>query len=80
MVYAVCQAYVLADQSPNLLGSVGVLALLMSLWAFVLSIHALKEEDVYRGLPKVALAAALLSLLLWALLYGMGVSVWMGML
>jgi hypothetical protein len=75
LVYALSSAYVLTDSSPQLLGGVGVLALIFSLWALLLSIRALKEEDVFRGLPKAALAAALLSLLLWALLYGLGISV-----
>jgi hypothetical protein len=73
LVYAVCRAYVLTDRSPNFLGGIGVLALLLSLWALVLGIRAMKEEDVFRGLPKVSLAVALLVLLLWALVYGLGV-------
>jgi uncharacterized membrane protein len=76
LIYAVCCAYVLSDRSPNLLGGLGVLALLLSLRALVLAARALKEEDVFRGLPKVSLAAALLILLLWVLVYGLGFYVW----
>jgi hypothetical protein len=77
LIYAICRAYVQGNQSPNLLGGLGVLALLLSLRALVLGIRALKEEDVFRGIPKVSLATALLILLLWALVYGLGFYVWL---
>jgi hypothetical protein len=70
----------LSDQSPNLLGALGVFALLLSLWALVLAARALKEEDVFRGLPKASLAVSLLILLLWVLLYALGVSTWVGLM
>lgn len=74
LLYAIWCASIQGAASGNLLGGVGVLAFLMQLAALVTAVRALREEDVFRGLPKAAVAAALLVLLLWLAVYGLGVS------
>ena len=52
--------------------------LVLQMAAFVVAIRANREEDVFRGIPKVALVVAVLMLLLWAAIYGLGLSVVIG--
>lgn len=63
----------LYESSANLFGGIGMLALVLELLALIAAARALREEDVFRGIPKAAMAAAVLLLLLWAAIYGLGV-------
>lgn len=72
LIYAICQTYVQGDAAGNVLGGVGMLALVLQIFALVLAVRALREEDVFRGIPKLAAVAAALLLLLWMAVYGLG--------
>lgn len=78
LIYALCQTSRLGDRAGNLIGGVGTLMLVLQMAAFVVAIRANREEDVFRGIPKVALVVAVLMLLLWAAIYGLGLSVVIG--
>lgn len=78
LIYAICQTSRLGDRAGNLIGGVGTLMLVLQMAACVVAIHANREEDVFRGIPKVALVVAVLMLLLWAAIYGLGLSVVIG--
>lgn len=78
LIYAICQTSRLGDQVGNLIGGVGTLVLVLQMAALVSAIRANREEDVFLGIPKVALVVAVLMLLLWAAIYGLGISVAIG--
>lgn len=78
LIYAICQTSRQGDRAGNLIGGVGTLMLVLQMAAFVVAIRANREEDVFRGIPKVALVVAVLMLLLWAAIYGLGLSVVIG--
>lgn len=73
LVYGIYGSFVLGDASGNELGGLGVLALILEVVALVFAVRALKEEDVFRGIPKTAVVLALVLLLLWASVYGLGI-------
>lgn len=54
------------------LGSGGVLALLLSLLAFVLGVQGMREENKYRMYPLLSLGLGLLMLAGWVTVYVMG--------
>lgn len=54
------------------LGSGGVLALLLSLLAFVLGIQGMREENKYRVYPLLSLGLGFLALAGWVTVYVMG--------
>ena len=78
LIYAICQTSRLGDRAGNLIGGVGTLMLVLQMAACVVAIRANRAEDVFRGIPKVALVVAVLMLLLWAAIYGLGLSVVIG--
>ena len=49
-----------------------MLSLVFQIFALVFAVRALHEDDVFRGIPKVATAIAALLLLLWIAVYGLG--------
>ena len=73
LVYAVCQTFVKGDTAGNIVGGVGMLALVLQVVSLVCAVRALHEEDVFRGIPKAAAVSAALMLLLWAAVYGLGI-------
>ena len=80
LIYALCQTSRLGDQTGNLIGGIGALVLVLQFAAFVTAIRANREEDVFLGIPKVALVVAILMLLLWIAIYGLGISMLLGIL
>ena len=78
LVYAICQTSRLGDQTGNLIGGIGAIVLVLQFVALVTAIRANREEDVFRGIPKVGLLFAILMLLLWIAIYGLGISVLIG--
>lgn len=78
LIYAICQTSRLGDRAGNLIGGVGTLMLVLQMAACVVAIRANREEDVFRGIPKVALVVAVLMMILWAAIYGLGLSVVIG--
>lgn len=74
LVYAICQTSRLGDQTGNLIGGIGAIVLVLQFAALVTAIRANREEEVFRGIPKVALLFAILMLLLWIAIYGLGIS------
>ena len=80
LIYALCQTSRLGDQTGNLIGGIGALVLVLQFAAFVTAIRANCEEDVFLGIPKVALVVAILMLLLWIAIYGLGISMLLGIL
>lgn len=73
LVYGIYASFLLGEQGGNELGGVGVLALVLEMFALVFAVRALREEDVFRGIPKAAVAVSVLLLLLWAAIYGLGI-------
>lgn len=73
LIYAVCQTFLLGDAAGNALGGVGMLALVLEIAAFVSAVRALREENVFRGIPTAAVVAAVILFLLWAGVYGLGI-------
>ena len=73
LVYAVCQTFLKGDAAGNVLGGVGMLALMLQIFALVLAVRSLREEDVFRGIPKTATATAAALLFLWTAVYGIGI-------
>lgn len=78
LIYGVYRTFVLGDAGGNVLGGVGVLALLLQVFALVFAVRSLREEDVFRGIPKAAVVLAVLLFLLWAAIYGLGIYVMLG--
>ncbi len=78
LIYAICQTSRLGDRAGNLIGGVATLMLVLQMAALVVAIRANREEDVFRGIPKVALVVAVLMMLLWAAIYGLGISAVIG--
>lgn len=73
LIYAVCKAVLLGDAAGNVLGGVGMLAFVLQILALVYAVRSLREEDVFRGIPKAAAVAAVVLFLLWAAVYGLGI-------
>lgn len=78
LFYSIYRAFVMGTASGNVLGGIGMLALLLQLAALVFAIRSLREENVFRGIPKAAAAFSLLLFLLWAAVYGLGIYVMLG--
>ena len=72
LLYAISQTFRRGDAAGNILGRVGMLSLVFQIFALVFAVRALHEDDVFRGIPKVATAIAALLLLLWIAVYGLG--------
>lgn len=70
---SVLQTSMHGENVSNIYGGIGTLALVLQLIALVTAVRELHEEDVFRGIPKAALTAAIVLLLLWAAVYGLGV-------
>lgn len=73
LLYAVSQTFRRGESAGNILGGIGMLSLVLQIFALVFAVRALHEEDVFRGIPKVATVAAALLLILWIAVYGLGV-------
>lgn len=73
LIYAVSQTIALGDQAGNILGGVGVIALLLQVEALIFAVRSLHEEDAFKGIPKAATVVAALMLLLWGAVYGLGI-------
>lgn len=73
LIFAVCQTFLFGDAAGNVLGGVGMLALVLQIFAFVSAVRALREENVFRGIPTAAVVAAVVLFLLWAGVYGLGI-------
>lgn len=54
-------------------GSVGVMAMIVSVIAAVISISSLKEEDSFKFFPRLGLGLSILSMGCWIGTYAMGV-------
>ena len=72
LIYAVSQTFLRGDAVGNVLGGVGMLALVLQIFALVFAVRALQEDDVFRGIPKAAIVSAVVLFLLWASVYGLG--------
>ena len=53
-------------------GSIGVMAMLLSVVAFIVSLTCLGEEDSFQMFPRLALVTSLLSSVCWIGTYAMG--------
>ena len=71
-IYAVSQTFLRGDAVGNVLGGVGMLALVLQIFALVFAVRSLREDDVFRGIPKAAIVSAVVLFLLWASVYGLG--------
>ena len=54
------------------LGSIGFLGMVMAVWAFVLAIGSLREEDTFRQIPIVSTVVSTIASLTWIGIYVMG--------
>lgn len=73
LIYAVSQTFQKGDAAGNVLGGVGMLALVLQIFAMVFAVRALREEDVFRGIPKAAAVVAAVLLFIWVVVYGLGI-------
>ena len=73
LIYAIVKAGKQCDQLGNVVGGIGVLVLLLQLAALITAVRANREEDVFPGIPRTALVVAILLLLLWLMIYGLGI-------
>ncbi len=73
LAYAIVQASRQCDQLGNVTGGIGVLVLLLQLAVLITAVRANREEDVFPGIPRIALVVAVLLLLLWLMIYGLGI-------
>ncbi|MCI7130728.1 MAG: DUF6142 family protein [Lachnospiraceae bacterium] len=73
LIYAVSQTFQKGDAAGNVLGGVGMLALVLQIFAMVFAVRALREEDVFRGIPKAAAVFAAVLLFIWVAVYGLGI-------
>ena len=73
MIVSVRQAYISDGQGGKMLGGAGVSALIVEIAAFVLAVQAMREEDVFRGIPKSAMGISVVLLLGWIVIYGIGI-------
>ncbi len=80
LLFSVIQASIQGDALKNVIGGMGVLVLIWQLFAFALSIRANRQEDVFLGIPRTAFFVALLLLLLWLAIYGLGILYLFGIL
>ena len=72
LIYGIAYAYQFGDRSGNRLGAFGMLAMILQVVSLVRAYRSTKEEDVFPGTPRLAVALALLLLLLWLSVYGLG--------
>ena len=72
LIYGIAYAYQYGDRSGNRLGAFGMLAMILQVVSLVRAYRSTKEEDVFPGTPRLAVGLALLLLLLWLLVYGLG--------
>lgn len=72
LIYAVCRTFQMGEYAERLLGGVGMLALVLQIAALVLGIRSMHEEDVFRGIPKVSVVVAVVLLVIWTAIYGLG--------
>ncbi|MDD6039537.1 MAG: DUF6142 family protein [bacterium] len=68
-------AFRMGENSGRLFGSIGMFAFLLEIVAFMIGIRSLKEEEVFRGIPKASVVVSVIILLLWIALYGFGIYV-----
>ena len=54
------------------LGSIGILALIVALTAFVQAVKSLREEDTFRKIPIVSMVLSILAAGAWIALYTVG--------
>lgn len=54
------------------LGSIGFLGMVMAVWALVLAIGSLREEDTFRQIPIVSIVVSTIASLAWIGIYVMG--------
>lgn len=73
LIYAIASAFYLGDACGRYVGGIGTLALLFEFFALLLALRSLKDQKVFPGIPRAAVAFALILLLLWAAVYGLGV-------
>ncbi len=78
LCFSIFQFYRLGPGAGNIYGGIGMFALLLQILAFILAIRALREQDVFRGIPKASAAVSVAVLLAWAAVYGLGVYVLAG--
>ena len=78
LLYGVSYAYRHGGQSGNYLGAFGVFSLILRVLALVYAYRSTKEEDVFPGTPRIAVILALLLVILWLLVYGLGWYIFVG--
>lgn len=73
LLHGLRMAFHMGENSGRISGSIGMFAFLIEIVAFMIGIRSLKEEDVFRGIPKTSVVVAVIILLLWVALYGWGI-------
>lgn len=72
LFYLVGASYYQKGNGSVYLGSMGILALAVSLAAFVQAVKSLREEDTFRRIPIVSMVLSVLASGAWIALYAVG--------
>lgn len=72
LAVVVSEAFKKGGNGSVYLGSAGVLSLLVSVCALVLSVLAVKEEDTFKTVPYISLACSVIITGIWAVIYAAG--------
>lgn len=72
LLYLVIESFLRGGNGSVYLGSVGVLALVVALIAFVQAMKSLREEDSFRGFPVASAILSVFAMGSWAALYAVG--------
>ena len=75
-IYLVLSSFWQGGNGSVYLGSIGILALLVALAAFVQAVKSMREEDSFRGFPVASILLSVLASGAWIALYAVGF--WLG--
>ena len=70
--YAEAVSFRRGGNAPEIIGGVGVSALLIAVLSLMISLKEVKKEEVFKGVPVFASVFAFLMLAGWLVIYGMG--------
>ena len=72
LLYLVSEAFWQNGNGSVYMGSVGVLALVVAIIAFVQAVKSLREDDTFRGFPVASMVLSVLAAGSWVALYTIG--------
>ena len=73
--YTVAVSFQQGGNASEIIGGVGILAVLIAIFSLMISLKEVRKEEVFKGIPILAAVFGVLMLLGWMAVYGMGLYV-----